>query len=168
VLGSDLFMRHQHIALKNNVPEITLNPLDHTSLASPRRPFPSVGAYAFCTTLGAVSCWAANVQRDSKSTARSIALCLDCSSKEGKRRMTKLALFAAISGAFTLAFVAGNGATAPLSEGMTSTLVAAGATSLIEPTHGCHRSCRLGRVGRWGGAARFHRHVGPACRPVRC
>jgi hypothetical protein len=82
--------------------------------------------------------------------------------------VTKLALLAALSGALALAFVAGNGATTPLGEGMTSTLVAAGATSLIEPAHGCHRLCRFGRVGRWGGAARLHRHVGPACRPVRC
>ena len=82
--------------------------------------------------------------------------------------MTKLALLAAISGAFAFAFVTGNGATAPLSEGVKSTLVAAGATSLIEPAHGCHRACRFGRVGSWGGAARLHRHVGPACRPVRC
>ena len=82
--------------------------------------------------------------------------------------MTKLALLAAISGAFALVFVAGNGTTAPLDAGGTSTLAAAGATSSIEPAHGCHRSCRFGRVGRWGGAARLHWHVGPSCTPVRC
>jgi hypothetical protein len=73
--------------------------------------------------------------------------------------MTKVALLAAISGVFALAFVAGNGATAQLTEGAKSTLVAAGATSLIDPTHGCHRSRPFDRVGRWGGAARLHRHV---------
>jgi hypothetical protein len=31
VLGLGLFVGHRHIALKNNVPEITLNLLDHTS-----------------------------------------------------------------------------------------------------------------------------------------
>jgi len=81
--------------------------------------------------------------------------------------MTKLALLAAISGAFALAFVAGNGAATPLSGGVESTLVAADAMSLIEPVHGCHRSCRFGWVSRWG-VSRFHRHVGPHCRPVRC
>jgi hypothetical protein len=82
--------------------------------------------------------------------------------------MTKLALLATISGVFALAFVAGTGATAPLSEGEKSTLVAADAISLIEPVHGCHRSCRIGRVSSWGGAARAHRHVGPNCKLVRC
>ena len=85
----------------------------------------------------------------------------------GKRGMTKLALLAAISGAFALAFIAGNVAATPLSEGVKSTLVAADAMSLIQPVHGCHRSCRFGWVSRWG-VSRFHRHVGPHCRPVRC
>ena len=61
-----------------------------------------------------------SVQRNSKLIARSIALCLHCDSRdkqEEKGRMTKLALLAAISGAFALVFVAGNGTTAPLDAG---------------------------------------------------
>lgn len=34
--------------------------------------------------------------------------------------------------------------------------------SLVIKTHGCHRSCE------WGPALRWHRHVGPACRPNGC
>jgi hypothetical protein len=41
--------------------------------------------------------------------------------------MTKWAQLAAISGVFALAFVGGSAATAPLTEGAKSTLVAAGA-----------------------------------------
>jgi hypothetical protein len=67
-----------------------------------------------CNSLGG------SLQRNSKSIARSIALCLHCDSRdkqEEKGRATKLALLAAISGAFALVFVAGNGATAPLRRG---------------------------------------------------
>jgi len=36
------------------------------------------------------------------------------------------------------------------------------ADSLIVRVHGCHRSCE------WGPVLRWHRHVGPSCRPVGC
>jgi hypothetical protein len=36
------------------------------------------------------------------------------------------------------------------------------ASNLVIKVHGCHRSCE------WGPALRWHRHVGPACRPVGC
>jgi hypothetical protein len=32
----------------------------------------------------------------------------------------------------------------------------------------CNRSCQRGPVEEWGGVVRWHRHVGPECRPVRC
>jgi hypothetical protein len=37
----------------------------------------------------------------------------------------------------------------------------AGAGSLVEKVHGCHRVCRLGPAG-------WHYHVGPACLRVAC
>ncbi len=39
---------------------------------------------------------------------------------------------------------------------------AADTDSLVTKVHGCHRSCEWGPVMRW------HRHIGPACRPVGC
>lgn len=36
------------------------------------------------------------------------------------------------------------------------------APGLVVKVHGCHRSCE------WGRALRWHRHVGPVCRPVGC
>ena len=36
------------------------------------------------------------------------------------------------------------------------------AESQVIRVHGCHRSCE------WGPALRWHRHVGPACRPIGC
>lgn len=39
---------------------------------------------------------------------------------------------------------------------------AADGTSQIIKVHGCHRSCE------WGPALRWHRHVGPLCRPLAC
>lgn len=39
---------------------------------------------------------------------------------------------------------------------------AADTDSFVVKVHGCHRSCE------WGPSLRWHRHVGPACRPVGC
>jgi hypothetical protein len=36
------------------------------------------------------------------------------------------------------------------------------AESQVVKVHGCHRSCE------WGPVLRWHRHIGPACRPVAC
>jgi hypothetical protein len=45
---------------------------------------------------------------------------------------------------------------------------AAKETGLIEHVDACNRVCREGPVEEWGGAVRWHRHVGKACRPVAC
>ena len=82
--------------------------------------------------------------------------------------MSRWNVLAAVGGALALALVAGGGVAAPFSQGADATLRAAATLSLIEEVHGCHRVCRLGRVPRWGNAIRLHRHVGPACVPVRC
>ncbi len=82
--------------------------------------------------------------------------------------MIGLNRLAAIAGVLGFVLVAGNGAAAPLGQGADAMLKAADSMSSIERVHGCHRACLLGRVPRWGGVVRFHRHVGPSCIPVRC
>jgi len=82
--------------------------------------------------------------------------------------MAKLNLLATVCSVFVLAVVGSTGVAAPPSLGADAMISAAAEVSLIDHTHGCHRACRVGRVPRWGGAIRFHRHVGPACVPVRC
>ena len=81
--------------------------------------------------------------------------------------MTKLNLLATAGGAFALALVARTGASAPINQATDATLRAATTLGAVEQVHGCNRLCRLGWVPRWG-VVRLHRHVGPACRPVRC
>lgn len=81
--------------------------------------------------------------------------------------MTRLTLLAVI-GAIWLVMIAGTGVAAPFNLAAEATIKAAAALSLIEQTHGTHRSCRRGPVWRWGGVVRWHRHVGPASRPILC
>jgi hypothetical protein len=45
---------------------------------------------------------------------------------------------------------------------------AANETGLITHVDACNRVCRKGPVEEWGGAVRWHRHVGKACRPTKC
>jgi hypothetical protein len=82
--------------------------------------------------------------------------------------MTKLNLLATVGGALSLALVVSLGAAAPLSQAADATIKAAATLTMIEEAHGSHRVCRLGRVPRWGGIVRLHRHVGAASVPVRC
>jgi hypothetical protein len=82
--------------------------------------------------------------------------------------MAKLNLLTAASGVFVLVFAGSTCVAAPLSLGADATINATAKMSLIEYTHGRHRACVVGRVPRWGGAIRFHRHVGPNNVPVRC
>jgi hypothetical protein len=81
--------------------------------------------------------------------------------------ISKLRLSAAVGGAIALTVVAGTGVAATFSQSADALLQATATLSSVEQMHGCHRSCRLGRVPRWGGIVRLHRHVG-SCRPVRC
>jgi hypothetical protein len=39
---------------------------------------------------------------------------------------------------------------------------------VIEQVHACNRVCERGAVEEWGGAVRWHRHVGKACHPISC
>jgi hypothetical protein len=81
--------------------------------------------------------------------------------------MTKLNLLAAAGGALVLVLIAKTGVAAPLSQGADATIKAAATLTMIEQTHGTHRSCRLGWVSRWR-ATRWHRHIGVTNVPVRC
>jgi hypothetical protein len=67
-----------------------------------------------------------------------------------------------------LAIVTTAGVAAPLSLGADAIIGSTAVLNLVEPTHGTHRACLLGRVSRWGGIVRLHRHVGSAHTPVRC
>ena len=82
--------------------------------------------------------------------------------------MTKVNRLAAVVGGLALALVAKGVPATPLGQGSNALVKANATMGSIELTHGCNRACRLGRVPRWGGAIRLHRHVGPHCVPVRC
>ena len=84
------------------------------------------------------------------------------------RKMTKLILSAAFGGALALLLTVSTGVALPISLGAEATIESAATLSTIEQVHGTHRSCRLGRVWQWGGAVRWHRHVGSRHTPVRC
>jgi hypothetical protein len=82
--------------------------------------------------------------------------------------MSKINRSAAVVGGLALALVAKTVPATPLGQGSNALIEANATMSSIELAHGCNRACRLGRVPRWGGAIRLHRHVGPNCIPVRC
>jgi hypothetical protein len=56
----------------------------------------------------------------------------------------------------------------PLAGAAAGLNAAANETGLITHVDSCNRVCRKGPVEEWGGAVRWHRHVGKACRPVKC
>ncbi len=82
--------------------------------------------------------------------------------------MSKSKPLATFVAAIALAFVANTSIAAPLGRGADAVAGAAATLNSVEQAHGFHRACRLGRVSRWGGVVRFHRHVGHAGVPVRC
>jgi hypothetical protein len=82
--------------------------------------------------------------------------------------MSKLDLLATVGGTLLVTLVASLGAAAPLTQAADATIKAAATLTMVEDAHGTHRVCRLGRVPRWGGIVRLHRHVGGASVPVRC
>jgi hypothetical protein len=76
---------------------------------------------------------------------------------------------ASLGAALTFTFVAASiSVAAPLSYGAGALIESAATLKLVEAVHGTHRTCLLGRVPRWGGVVRLHRHVGAAHVPVRC
>lgn len=61
-----------------------------------------------------------------------------------------------------LALAVGAGASSAAAAPVSALNGAGDATGFVVKVHGCHRSCE------WGPALRWHRHAGPACRPVGC
>ena len=81
--------------------------------------------------------------------------------------MTKLWIGAAVGGALALA--SGTIAMAgPFVQSGTAIVKATEDNGAVQLVHECNRVCVRGPVEEWGGVVRWHRHVGPQCRPVRC
>jgi hypothetical protein len=74
---------------------------------------------------------------------------------------------ASLGAALTFTFAANISVAAPLSHGAGTLIEYAATLKLVEAVHGTHRVF-AGRVPRWGGVVRWHRHVGAAHVPVRC
>jgi hypothetical protein len=75
-----------------------------------------------------------------------------------------------IGGALAFALTIGVAQATPLSNAAAGVQSAAGNTgdSSLIPVHECNRVCERAPVEEWGGAIRWHRHVGKECRPVHC
>jgi hypothetical protein len=56
----------------------------------------------------------------------------------------------------------------PLAGSAAGLNAAAKETGLVAQVDACNRVCRKGPVEEWGGTVQWHRHVGKACRPVKC
>jgi len=72
------------------------------------------------------------------------------------------------AGALALALAAGMAQAMPLNGAAAGLKAAAEESNIIEHVDACNRVCRRGPVEEWGGIVRWHRHVGKACRPIRC
>jgi len=81
--------------------------------------------------------------------------------------MSKFWIVAATGGALALA----SGtmvAAGPLAQSGAAITKAAEDLGAVQLVHECNRICERGAVEEWGGRIRWHRHVGPQCRPVHC
>jgi hypothetical protein len=82
--------------------------------------------------------------------------------------MNRQTVAAAIGGALMLALAAQSGVAGPLAQSGAATAKAGEELGVLQLVDRCNRACRRGPVEEWGGVVRWHRHVGPQCRPVRC
>ncbi len=73
-----------------------------------------------------------------------------------------------LTGVLALGLMTAVAQAVPLTNSAAGLRAAADDTGLIENVDACNRVCRKGPVPEWGGAVRYHRHVGKACRPVKC
>jgi hypothetical protein len=72
------------------------------------------------------------------------------------------------AGVLALGLAAATAQALPLASSAAGLNAAANETGLIARVDSCNRVCRKGPVEEWGGAVGWHRHVGKACRPVKC
>jgi hypothetical protein len=77
-------------------------------------------------------------------------------------------VFGPVLGIAALGTVAGVASAMPLAWSAAGVNAAINASGLVEQVHVCNRVCRKGAVEEWGGAVAWHRHVGKACKPVKC
>jgi hypothetical protein len=73
-----------------------------------------------------------------------------------------------IAGALALGLATAAAQALPLASSATGLNAAADETGPIAHVDACNRVCRKAPVPEWGGAVRWHHHVGKACRPVKC
>jgi hypothetical protein len=87
-----------------------------------------------------------------------------------KRRRKHVTRFARITaaGMLALGLATATAQAVPLAGSAAGLNAAANETGLIAHVDACNRVCRKGPVEEWGGAVQWHRHVGKACRPVKC
>jgi hypothetical protein len=81
--------------------------------------------------------------------------------------VTRLATITAAS-VLALGFAMATAQALPLAGSAAGLNAAVKETGLITHVDACNRVCRKGPVEEWGGAVQWHRHVGKACRPVKC
>jgi hypothetical protein len=72
------------------------------------------------------------------------------------------------AGVLALGLATATAQAVPLAGSAAGVAAAANETGLITHVDACNRVCRKGPVEEWGGAVRWHRHVGKACQPVKC
>jgi hypothetical protein len=72
------------------------------------------------------------------------------------------------AGVPALGLVTATAQAVPLAGSAAGLNAAANETGLVTHVDACNRLCRKGPVEEWGGAVRWHRHVGKACRPTKC
>jgi hypothetical protein len=77
-------------------------------------------------------------------------------------------IYGLVLGTVALGTVAGMASAMPLSQSAAGVNAAINDSGLVEQVHACNRVCRKGAVEEWGGAVAWHRHVGKACKPVKC
>jgi hypothetical protein len=72
------------------------------------------------------------------------------------------------AGVLALGLAAGMAQAMPLTNSAAGLKAAADESNPIVQVDACNRVCRKAAVPEWGGAVAWHRHVGKACRPVKC
>ena len=72
------------------------------------------------------------------------------------------------AGVLALGLATATAQAVPLAGSAAGLNAAADETGLVTHVDSCNRVCRKGPVPEWGGAVGWHRHVGKACRPVKC